>query len=70
MSRHAAAGVSRIEIGAQQRELFARRFGDDFGAHQVVVAAHDALLVAADISNSSARMRTETQAEQPSQAGR
>ena len=43
---HAAAGVARIQIGAQQRELFARRFRRHFAARQIGVAPHDALLAA------------------------
>ena len=67
---HAAAGMARIQIGAQQRELLARRFRRHCGPRQIGVAPGDAFLAAAGMVNSSATMRTETQALQPSQAGR
>src|SRR3569832_672715 len=42
---HAAAGVTGIQIGAQERELLAGGLGNDFAAHQIGVAAVDALEV-------------------------
>ena len=57
---HAAAGMARIQIGAQQRELLARRFRRHFRAAQVLAAAHDALLAAAgrEISAADAHRHT------------
>ena len=43
---HAATGVTRIEIGAQQRKLFAGRFRGHFATDQIGVAASDPFLVA------------------------
>ena len=39
--------MARIQIGAQQGELFARGIGGDFGAHDVGVALQGATLAAA-----------------------
>ena len=67
---HAAAGMARIQISAQQRELFAGGFRRHFGARQIGGRGAVMRFWLRLAANRSVRMRTDTQAEQPSQAGR
>ena len=68
--RHAALAVAGVEIGAEQRILLGRRLGVVHGADQVGIALERRGACCCVGWNSPARMRTDTQARQVSQAGR